>query len=200
MRTIASDSSLVVTMTDCSTTPTVVTLPTVFGPSIPYSNSETSSYTLPATDLSLFAPLIQLVWQASDRDDSVTAGGNSSTSSGSPSASKGNSTPVGAIAGGVVGGVLGLALLAAIFFLLLRRMRKRRKNRSTPIMDQEARWDKPELMGGTETERIPPAELDATSPSSKPRELDADEPANMSPELEGDSPTDMKKTGSLKRD
>ncbi|KAK3290355.1 uncharacterized protein B0H64DRAFT_63622 [Chaetomium fimeti] len=57
---------------------------------------------------------------------STTDPGSTSSPSPSPSGtgSESESTPVGAIAGGVVGGVAGIALIAGIVWLLMRRRRK----------------------------------------------------------------------------
>lgn len=59
--------------------------------------------------------------------EATTGGGPSLESEAGDSASSdgnGSSTPIGAIAGGVVGGVLALAIIAVLGFLLLRSRRK----------------------------------------------------------------------------
>ncbi|KAK4039558.1 hypothetical protein C8A01DRAFT_36432 [Parachaetomium inaequale] len=62
-----------------------------------------------------------------DSQDPAQDPGSSTTSTPSPSASvkPESSTPVAAIAGGVVGGVAGIALIGAVAWLLLRRRRNR---------------------------------------------------------------------------
>ncbi|KAJ8117691.1 hypothetical protein OPT61_g1159 [Boeremia exigua] len=68
------------------------------------------------------------VASASDPASATTAPTQSSSTS-SPQQAE-SSTPVGAIAGGVVGGVAGLAIIALIAWLLMRR--KRRENTQNP--------------------------------------------------------------------
>ena len=60
------------------------------------------------------------------------------TSGPSPVDHKSTSTPVGAIAGGVVGGVAAICLLAALFFWLLRHRRRRQPQSPSPQQNELA--------------------------------------------------------------
>ena len=98
--------------------------------------------------------------------------------------------PIASFVGGVLGAVVGLALVAAIFLLLLRWTRKRKRATEAPGSGQNASaakvgggsWDKPELSGGQDTMKGPEAELEGQEDERRSvHELEGDNAA----ELEG---------------
>ncbi|KAI9663554.1 MAG: hypothetical protein M1831_002563 [Alyxoria varia] len=108
----------------------------------------------------LFAPLIQLAWKQSDMELARTKPTPSPNSTNFTTTSQSsNNTPPGSIAGAVVGAILGFIALAAAFFYLLHRIRKRRKAREDSQNGDEKNWEKAELAVDGQTLPMKPVEM-----------------------------------------
>ncbi len=101
---------------------------------------------------------------------SPTSPNASSSSSSSPKSSK-SSSHAGAIAGGVVGGLAGLAIIAGLVWLLLRR-RKGKSSKQGPKY-QQAPLEDNRLSGATELEdKVRMSELNGRQNGHEAPELD----------------------------
>ena len=134
--------------------PWVFTLPTADRTCCPSPQTSTAT---------LYAPMYQFVFQATDLNPNATQSLNSGPTTDSTKATGGlGGSPVGAIVGGIIGAAVVLIIVIAVLMLRRRRRERRQAQDALPQSgdDDNPPWQKPELSGGEHTAKRSPPELD----------------------------------------